>query len=132
MTASSNRISKERLIQIASPFIALVVYGGWASHCNWSHGLGTAITAGSVQGGFAFTSTLALTSLVIWLLKRPNATAPRVFVQSSAFLVFIPVGLHLLVGTPNIFSAMAPGLVFGHAYLWGLIKQLQRPAAARA
>lgn len=122
-------MNKQGIIQFGAPAFAALFYGGWATYCNWAYDMKVALTAGLVQGGFAFTSTLILTSLVLYLLKRNNATFTRVFAQSSFPLVTIPALLHFLAGTPNILAAMLPGLVVGHIYLWGLIKKLSSHSA---
>lgn len=116
----------EQLIRWAAPTIAALFYGGWAAYSNWDYAEQAALVAGLIQGGFAFSSTLLLTSLVMRLLQREQASFIGVFSQSSAALVTIPALLHWLAGTPNIATAMAPGLIIGHAYLWALIKKLHQ------
>jgi hypothetical protein len=117
-------IINPRAAQIVAPLAAAAFYGGWAMYSNWQFDINTVITAGIVQGGFAFISTLVLTSLVIYLLSRNGATPIKVFIQSSLALTSIPLLLHLSAGTPNILMAMLPGLIVGHIYLWGLIKKI--------
>lgn len=115
---------KPRLIQVVAPLIAGLFYGAWAAYSNWMDSMHTAIVAGTIQASFAFMSTLLLTSLVLHLLERHRSQPRIVFLQSSLALIGTPATLHLIAGTPNILTAMLPGLVIGHVYLWGLIKRL--------
>ena len=112
------------IITAIAPFVAALVYGGWAAYSNLMFGLSAAIPAALVQGGFAFSSTWLLNRTVQWLVDKhvkkgfsPAHVRLIVFAECSLLLLVIPLVLHLMVGTPNIFMAMLPGLVVGNLYL---------------
>ena len=112
-------ITTERI----APWVAGLFYGGWAAYTNVDHGRDSAIVAFIIQGGFAFVSTLLLTRLVIWLIQQqqPNPRYFVVFAQCAVVLIFIPGGLHLMAGTPDIVEAMLPGFIIGNGYAGLLI-----------
>jgi hypothetical protein len=114
-----------KVIQIAAPILAALFYGLWAGYSNYEYGLNSALSAGIIQGSFAFISTWLLTYLISWSIKR--AAEPKklvIFSQCASLLVGIPLGLHIIASTPNILEAMLPGAIIGNSYAYGLIRRL--------
>ena len=63
----NNQNSKHSII--ISAILAAVGYGGWAVYINFEHGQQACITAGLVQGTYAFASTLFITKVAFCLSK---------------------------------------------------------------
>jgi len=72
------------------------------------------------QGSYAFMSTLCLQLFVnyfYWLVSKILSQAKLVTLLTSWLLVtFLPVSLHLWVGTPNIPGTVAPGVIVSIGY----------------
>ncbi len=115
------------MIERLAPWLAGMFYGGWAAYSNVEHELSNIVMAFIIQGGFAFLSTWLLTSFITWLIQRqqPSPQYRFIFLQCAAMLVFIPGGLHMAAGTPNIIQAMLPGLIIGNSYAGFLIYRSQ-------
>lgn len=117
------------IVAVLAPFVAALVYGGWAAYSNWGFGFSAAFYAAFVQGGFAFSSTWLLNQAanrLVSLYSAKSMSAMKiqlaVFVQCSFFLFSIPWILHKIVGTPEVLMAMLPGFIIGNIYLAYLVR----------
>lgn len=104
----------------SAPWFAALAYGGWAAFSNWEYGdLYIWLTAGLVQGTFAFVATLLLTRLVLFLRgwREGRLNGLTVFLCCSSILLVVPALSQWFAGTPNILQSILPGAVIGHLYL---------------
>ena len=125
-----NNNMRNRLTLLA-PWIAGLFYGSWAAYSNIEHGNSAALTALTIQGGFAMLSTWLLTSFISWSIQRqhPNPKPWFTFLQTAALLIGIPAIAHNVLGTPDILQAMLPGLIVGNGYSLFVIQQMTQVPA---
>ncbi|MBU2863239.1 hypothetical protein KO489_05245 [Reinekea forsetii] len=105
--------------------IALLGYGSWAALANSNYGLKVSLLAFSIQGSFAFVSTLFSGLVAIYIFQKlpfkPLKYAASLLITMTC-LCAIPFILHRVAQTPNIFASMLPGIVIGTLYLSLLLK----------
>ncbi|MEL7538932.1 MAG: hypothetical protein AAFZ58_11080 [Pseudomonadota bacterium] len=104
---------------IGASLVAFVFYAVWAAWANRMHDTAMIQKAAVTQGAYSAVVTFAMTSLVE-LLYRGSATV-RLRLARSIFttillLVTSSVGVHLLVGTAEVFVTVLPSWIFGSAY----------------
>ncbi len=93
--------------------LAFVCWGGWAFFINYPAGVATGLISGLTQGTVSMTMTLVMIKIVtgiFHLLANPimQLIMPTlVTVVGAACLLVL---MHSLVGTPNIFWTILPGL----------------------
>lgn len=105
---------------VNAAMLACIVYGGWAAFANSDFGSWVSLKAFCAQGGYAFIATLFVGSAATALYSKFGETPVAValsFVSCLFVMLAFPWLLHRLVGTPNILTAMLPGLLWGSAYL---------------
>ena len=98
---------------------AFVLYGGWAFIANRSHGTGDGLRALVAQGSISFVSTLTITMIMEWAFGNsgpPWGRAARAFLSGCAVMYALTIGVHLLVGTPEIVATVVPVLTLGTIY----------------
>ena len=108
-------------------FVAGIGYGGWAVYANYEHGTQAWVTAGLVQGIYAFFSTLFITQIAQTTFIRNNCGYKGMlfgFVISFIVMLTLPLLVHSLFGTPNIWKTILPGLIWGSVYLMGFLTTL--------
>lgn len=79
-----------------------------------------AIRAGLGQGAYAFVSTWLVTLSSRKLLVAFGANIKGLvisFVLTFAVMLLLPLTLHQLLGTLNIWAAILPGLLWGGGYI---------------
>lgn len=123
-----NRLISARLLRFA-PLIAAIVFGGWAAFVNSEYGLFVLLRTGLGQGLYALFST--------WIVSKTAADVYRfaggklrgfvaAFIASFMIMISIPLAIHYLLRTPEIFVAILPGIIWGSGYiamyLWVLSK----------
>ena len=109
---------------ILTALAAAIGYGGWAVYANYEHGLHVWAMAGAVQAVYAFFATLCITHVARWVFFKYNCGWSGVlagFVMSFIVMMIIPMSVHYLVGTPNIWQTILPGLIWGSVYLIGFL-----------
>ena len=113
---------------------AFALYGGWAFVANRSYGTAAGVTALLTQGTASFLSTFTITmvmEVVHGASGAPLVRVARSFLAGCAVMYALTLGLHLIMGTPELAVTVAPVLGFGTlycaAYSFGLGK-LRRPA----
>lgn len=119
-TAEATESKAATWVTRSAPWLAALAYGGWAAFSNWEYGeLNIWLTAGLVQGTFAFVATLLLTRLVLFLRswREGRLSAVAVFCCCSTVLLAVPTLLQWLAGTPDIIQSILPGAIIGHLYL---------------
>jgi hypothetical protein len=115
---------------------AFLLYGGWAFMVNRSHGTGAGSRALVVQGSLSFLSTLTITMLMEWAYGRtgpPWIRVGRAFLGGCLPMYTLTIGVHVLVGTPEVVATVAPVLALGTAYcaVYSLsLTRLRQPRAA--
>ncbi len=117
--------------------LAGLVYGSWAALCNIEYGSWIALKAGLGQGGYALFSTWIVTwvavNLYLWC-KKGWLGFLLGFVCSFLVMLSIPIAIHSLLNTPNMWSAIMPGLIWGSGYilvyLWRFSAKLQTSPVA--
>ena len=93
--------------------LGALFYGGWGVFANSAHGAAIAVRAGCAQGAMSFVVTLTGVTLMRRLYGRsghPLTRGARAALGALAVIYSLIVGVHLLVGTPEILLTLAPGL----------------------
>lgn len=112
--------TSSRKAKILSASAAAIGYGGWAVFANSDHGLHIAISAGVIQGTYAFLTTLLITIVAQKIYQKTKCGIRGVltgFFVSFLVMLAIPLGVHNYFGTPNIWQTITPGLIWGSIYL---------------
>lgn len=76
---------------------------------------------GLVQGCYSFVLTLTMTLISEWLYGRwANSSGQMFYVVATVcgVLFIIPLGIHAMMGTPEIVTTILPGFVVGSIYTW--------------
>ncbi|MCP3955903.1 MAG: hypothetical protein GY697_27355, partial [Desulfobacterales bacterium] len=102
-----------RLYNWVSAILAFVAWGGWAFFVNRSSGLVTGVTSGVAQGTVSMLMTFVMIGAVTSIFRRltnrfMQLVLPTLITVGSAACLLVLV--HSLVGTPNIFWTILPGL----------------------
>ena len=102
-------------------------YGGWAFYANFEYGFPTAMMSGSIQGVYAFLSTLCITHIAHLTFLKFKCGYRGIFsgfVASFIVMLALPLIVHNYFGTPNIWQTILPGLIWGSIYLIGFLISL--------
>lgn len=95
-------------------------YGGWAVFANYEHGPHAYLMAGIIQALYAFASTLSITHIAHWTCQKCNHGLTGItigFAASFIIMLAIPLTIHKLAGTPDLWETILPGLIWGSIYL---------------
>lgn len=106
--------------KIISASAAAVGYGGWAVYANSDHSMNMAISAGVIQGTYAFLSTILITIVAQKAYEKTKCGMRGIcvgFLISFIVMLAIPLSIHNYFGTPNIWQTITPGLIWGSIYL---------------
>ncbi|MBC8354001.1 MAG: hypothetical protein H8E66_18555 [Planctomycetes bacterium] len=118
MNKRSLAVGRVRRVVIFSA-CAFLMYGGWATFANSSHGLYKSLLAGLTQGSLSLVSTAVLTSLMETVFSRMSPGVTRFLAAgmgpTTATLLLMTV-VHFATGTPEIMATMLPSIVVGYAY----------------
>jgi hypothetical protein len=98
---------------------ALLLYGGWAIHANWQHGLPKSLSAGLTQGLLSLVSTVILTSAMETVFRRLSPGVGRFMATGlgpTTVALLLMAIVHSLTGTSEIVTTMLPPLAIGYAY----------------
>ena len=102
-----------RLYDWGSALLAFGFWGGWAFYINRPAGLATGFTSGLAQGTASMLMTFvmikAVTAIFRRLANRYLQLALPTLITVGGAACFL-TGLHAMVGTPNIFWTILPGL----------------------
>ncbi len=118
---------KLKLSILSTAILAAVIYGSWAGFTNSEHGFSLWIKAALAQGVYAFISTLSITHIakfVFLKFKCGLAGIATGFLASFFVMIAIPLLVHNAVGTPDIWEAILPGMIWGSIYLAGFLISL--------
>lgn len=99
-------------------------YGGWAVYANHEYGLHVSIMAGIVQGTYAFFSTFSITHVAHKVYLKYHCKIRGIiagFLMSFIIMLAIPLTVHSILGTPNLWKTITPGLIWGSIYLAGFL-----------
>lgn len=119
---------------ILNAFAAMIVYGAWAVYANFEHGAHAWQMAGTVQGIYAFISTLTVTVIAQWMYTKCGFGAFGIlmgFCASFSVMLAFPLSIHSLVGTPDILQTILPGLVWGSGYLISFLLLKEKKVKAK-
>lgn len=102
-----------RLYNWTAAMLAFVFWGGWAFFVNRPSGFSTGITSGVAQGTVSMLMTFVMIGAVTGIYHRLTnrflqLVLPTIITVGSAACLLVLV--HSLVGTPNIFWTILPGL----------------------
>lgn len=129
MTENLPRTS--RFFNLLSALLAFLLWGGWAFYVNGKTDVTKGIISGFTQGIASFVITLLMVRLVAWFFNH----LPNNFLQlplAALFSVSVTgtylVGIHLFVGTPEIFYTIAPALTVGFGFCWVTAYKLRKVA----
>ncbi len=98
---------------------ALLLYGTWAFVANLSHGAGSAAKALATQGISSFVSTFTITMAMEAAHGDHRSRllrAIRSLLAGCGLAYALTVGLHLVMGTPELIRTVGPVMVFGTVY----------------
>ena len=115
MTAALRRLAGSGTVHV---LFAFLVMGGWAVFANRGHAMPQPLYSGLLQGAVSAVLTLFLKSVIDALSRRFNGITrfwapPLIACLGSASLL---VGLHALIGTPEIASTIAVPLLVSTSY----------------
>ena len=113
---------------IVTSLAAALGYGGWAVYVNYEHGVHAWMMAGAIQGTYAFLSTLFITHIARIVYLKCGCKIRGIltgFGMSFLIMLAIPLLLHNVAGTPNIWQTILPGLIWGSIYLIGFLVILE-------
>lgn len=125
---------KQFFIILFNACAALLIYGGWAVYANFEHGLHAGVTAGIVQGVYAFISTLTITLIAKAVYQKCGCGVRGIclgFCTSFIIMITIPLSVHTAFGTPDIWQTILPGLIWGSIYLLGVLVVFERHEQAK-
>ncbi len=110
---NSSFAKTSRLYDWSAALLAFVCWGGWAFYINYPAGVATGLSSGLAQGTVSMIMTFVMIKIVTDIFHRlanrfMQLTIPTLVTVGGAacFLVLV----HSLVGTPNIFWTILPGL----------------------
>lgn len=113
-----------RTTSLLNATAALLLYGGWAVYANFEHGQKAWLTAGLVQGVYAFLSTLCVTLVALNIYRRYHGGFRGMaagFSVGFGVMLVIPWAVHSVAGTPNKLHTVLPGLIWGTVYLGAIL-----------
>lgn len=116
--------NRDALIKWGSAILAALVYGAWAAYANAEHGSFIAARSGLGQGIYAFVSTWLVAMVAFKSVGFSNNRILQIFIAFTlTFLVMltIPLVIHMVLQTPNVWQAILPGLVWGSGYILVLL-----------
>tara|TARA_R100001377_G_scaffold50373_1_gene29308 strand:- start:224 stop:580 length:357 start_codon:yes stop_codon:yes gene_type:complete len=99
----------------------MLIYGPWAAFVNLDHGPEMALRAGLGQGAYAFVSTWLITGTARAALARLGYHSLALvlsFLITFCLMLSIPLLLHALLGTADVWEAILPGLLWGSGYIF--------------
>lgn len=112
---------------VISAIAAFLFYGSWAYYANSMHAQPIVFKAAITQGTYAFVSTLILSLFIEFLFKiKKNISFFLVFCVTCMFLYSTSYGINFLLGTPEIFVTILPGMVIGTVYAFFYIFGLSK------
>lgn len=122
--------------------LGFLFYGAWATWVNWPHGEWVAWRSGLAQGVMSFAVTLGGVLLMRALFQVPGPVWLRTACAALGSLAAIYAGIlsvHFVLGTPEVFLTLLPGLPVTIAFCLVFSISLARfdtpdvaPAAARS
>ena len=118
-----------RYSALLAALAAALGYGGWAVYVNYAHGMQAWAMAGALQGAYAFASTLSITHIARWVFFRYGCAYRGItagFVASFIVMLAIPMMVHTVAGTPELWHTILPGLIWGSVYLLAFLCLLDR------
>ena len=108
------RIQTNPKYKLISTILAFFAWGGWAFYANRAFDLSTRAVSGITQGIASVIITLVMIQIVTWIFSQITnrylqSIFPAVITVSitGSGLIFV----HYLVGTPEIITTVAPGLI---------------------
>ena len=118
-----------RLYNWSSALLAFGLWGGWAFYINRPAGLSTGFTSGVAQGTVSMLMTFVMIRAVTGIFSRLTnrylqLVLPTLITVGSAASLLVLV--HALVGTPNIFWTILPGLSGAVPFCFYTSHKLQR------
>ncbi len=109
----TSRAKTSRLYNWVAALLAFICWGGWAFFINYPAGVLTGLISGIAQGTVSMIMTFVMIKAVTGIFHRLTnrflqLTLPTLITVGSAAVLLVLV--HALVGTPNIFWTILPGL----------------------
>ncbi len=102
-----------RLYDWSAALLAFVCWGGWAFFINYPAGVTTGLISGLTQGTVSMIMTLVMIKIVTGIFHLLANRIMQLIVPTLITVVGaagLLVLMHSLVGTPNIFWTILPGL----------------------
>lgn len=112
-----------------APIAAAVFFGSWAAIVNSAYGPAVMSRAGIGQGLYAFAATWLVTRAACSFYRRAGGWIRgwlAGFGMSLVVMLFVPLAIHGILGTPEVVAAILPGLVWGCGYVSILLTSLAR------
>jgi len=107
-----------------APVLAAFVFGGWAAFVNSEYGILVLVRTGLAQGVYALFSTWIVTRTVSTVMHTMAGNSLRFMTSFAAgfmVMVSIPLTIHSVLGTPEIWLAIAPGVLWGSIFIAGYV-----------
>lgn len=121
------------MLNTLAPGLAFTLYALWSLAINFYSHREWAWVSSLTQGSYAFMSTLCLQLFVAFFylqMSKILSQAKLITLLTSWLLVtFLPVSLHLWVGTPNVLGTVAPGVIVSIGYSTYLV--MRQASSAR-
>ena len=121
-------MSKSQLRNTAlkyAPVFAFLAYGSWATWVNYHAQAPNFMSAGLIQGSYAFISTLLLKIMALNIfntLKRKQYAKTITYFLCLSLMIGIPFVIHYINHTQEIFYSILPGAIIGSVYLFLLLR----------
>lgn len=117
-------IKPSRLSQLQVALLAAVIYGSWAAYSNIEYTSQVMIRAGLGQGLYAFFSTWLVSYVAVTVHRKITGDKMAIaiaFMASFFVMLWIPITIHTLLKTPDMWQAITPGLIWGSGYIAALL-----------
>ncbi len=126
---TQNPMQKSQKTIIAISLLATFAYGGWAILVNYDHGTLAWIKAAAAQGTSSFLMTFFLTNIAHNCCHKYNYGTKGIwvgFLSSFVIMLSAPYIAHSISQTPNKWTTMAPGLIWGSIYIIGYLVTIDK------
>jgi hypothetical protein len=120
-------LSKANSTAFFTALAAAIGYGGWAVFANYEHGVYAWVVAGFIQASYAFFSTFFITHVAKWTFIKYDCGFKGIlagFGTSFIVMLAIPLLVHSIFHTPDLWQTILPGLIWGSIYLLGVLFSL--------
>lgn len=112
-----------------APVAAAIFFGGWAAIVNSVYGPAVMLRSGLGQGLYALAATWLVTQTACSVYRRTGRHVRgwlAGFSSALGVMLVVPLTIHSILRTPEIVTAILPGLLWGIGYVSVLLAGLSR------